>query len=180
MEELYLRRSVRAYLDKPVEREKLIDVIKAGTCAPSAMNNNERQFTAIVNKDVKAQLCKAVWDTLDKSFRDRILGRTGGAPSFFYDAPVLIIVSTAPNSHCPAADCAVALENMFLKATELGLATCWINQLVSTCDSPAIREVLGKAGVPASHKVYGACALGYSDTPSKKITEKENKIVICD
>lgn len=180
MEELYLRRSVRSYLDKPVERDKLISVIKAGTCAPSAMNNENRQFTAVINKDVLNKLCQAVWDLSDQSFKNRILARTNGNKGFFYNAPVLIIVSTDPNGFCPAADCAVALENMFLKATELGLATCWINQLVSICDQPEIRRALSLAGVPDSHKVYGACALGYSDVTTKKITEKNNKIVVCD
>ena len=48
--------------------------------------------------------------------------RNGGIYSFFYLAPALIVVSTDRNELCPAADCAVALENMFLKAEQLGLS----------------------------------------------------------
>lgn len=180
MDELYLRRSVRSYLDKPVEKEKLLEILQAGTCAPSAMNNKDRQFTAISNKEILGELNAAIEGLLDNSFVERIKGRTCGKFNFFYNAPVLIVVSTDPNGHCPAADCAVALENMFLKATGLDLATCWINQLVATCDEKQVRKVLTKAGVPENHKVYGACALGYSDAETKKITAKDNKIVICD
>ena len=180
MDELYLRRSVRSYLDKPVEKEKLTEVLQAGTCAPSAMNNKDRQFTAISNKEILGELNAAIEGLLDSSFVERIKGRTGGKFNFFYNAPVLIVVSTDSDGHCPAADCAVALENMFLKATGLDLATCWINQLVATCDEKEVRKVLTKAGVPENHKVYGACALGYSDAEAKKITAKDNKIVICD
>ena len=49
---LFNRRSIRSYLDKPVEREKLDKVLKAATYAPSAMNNQARQFIAITDKEI--------------------------------------------------------------------------------------------------------------------------------
>ena len=41
-EAIYNRRSVRKYLARPVEREKLDEVLRAGSYAPSAMNNMKR------------------------------------------------------------------------------------------------------------------------------------------
>ena len=58
-------------------------------------------------------------------------------------------------------DCACAIENMFLAATSLGIASCWINQLGTTCDDPEVRAYLTSLGVPENHKVYGCVALGY-------------------
>ena len=52
-------------------------------------------------------------------------------------------------------------ENMFLAATSLGIASCWINQLGTTCDDPEVRAYLTSLGVPENHKVYGCVALGY-------------------
>ena len=83
MDELYLRRSVRSYLDKPVEKEKLLDVLQAGTCAPSAMNNKDRQFTAISNKEILGELNAAIEGLLDSSFVERIKGRTCDKFNFF-------------------------------------------------------------------------------------------------
>lgn len=180
MKEIYSRRSVRNYLKTPVERDKILTVIKAGTCAPSALNNTERQFTAIINKQLTAKLNNAVASAADEATRQRILSRCNGEFSFFYNAPVLIVVSTSRDALCPAADCAVALENIFLKAEESGLSTCWINQLNSLCGNENVRKVLREAGIPDNHNIYGCCALGYSEAEKKIITEKQNKVVICD
>ena len=56
MDELYLRRSVRSYLDKPVEKEKLLEILQAGTCAPSSCS------TACLEKIVipRARSCASV------------------------------------------------------------------------------------------------------------------------
>ena len=60
-------------------------------------------------------------------------------------------------------DCACAMENIFLTATSLGLASCWINQLGTTCDDPEVRTFITSLGVPENHKVFGCVALGYAD-----------------
>lgn len=180
MNEIYSRRSVRQYRTDPVPREKLIEVIQAGTCAPSALNNMHRQFTAITNREIIDLLNRAVEDALDQDSKTRIKSRLNGKFSFFYNAPALIVVSTDPDSFCPDADCAVGLENIFLEAERLGLSTCWINQLNVLCSNGKVREVLTKAGIPSHHMVYGSCAIGYSDAEKKTVTSKPNKIVICD
>ena len=72
-------------------------------------------------------------------------------------------------------DCACAIENMFLAAQSLGIGSCWINQLGTTCDDPEVREFITALGVPANHKVYGCVALGY---PDSKIPMKEKKVKV--
>ena len=77
------------------------------------------------------------------------------------DAPVLVIASNEP-TRTGGMDCACALQNMFLAAHSLGIASCWINQLSYTCDAPEVRAYLKRLGVPTVHKVYGCAALGYN------------------
>ena len=179
MNELFERRSVRSYNSAPVEDCKLELVLKAGNYAPSAMNNQDRAFTAILNKDILNELNAAVRSAVDQSTVARIEGRLNGVFSFFYNAPALIVVSHDKNGLYPAADCACALENMFIQAKALGLGSCWINQLNSLCDLPAVRAVLTKAGVPENHTVFGSCALGYSDTEGELLRAKQSKITVC-
>ena len=179
MQEIFSRRSIRAFNPTPVEDEKLELVLSAGNYAPSAMNNQDRQFTAIVNESVLQALNDAIRATLDEQSIKRIEDRLGGNFHFFYGAPVLIVVSHFQDGLYPEADCACALENMFLQAKELGLGSCWINQLNKSCDLPEIREILTKAGVNPAHKVFGCCALGYSDSDGILFKEKQSKIVIC-
>ena len=91
----------------------------------------------------------------------------------YYHAPTLVIVSNEPTQWWAGMDCACAIENMFLAAQSLGIGSCWINQLGTTCDDPEVREFITALGVPANHKVYGCVALGY---PDSKIPMKEKKV----
>lgn len=92
----------------------------------------------------------------------------------YYHAPTLVIVSNEPTQWWAGMDCACAIENMFLAARSLGIGSCWINQLGTTCDDPEVREFITSLGVPKNHKVYGCVALGYPD-PSIPMKEKKVK-----
>ena len=179
MNEILTRRSCRAYTPAAVEEDKLAAILEAANYAPSAMNNQDRQFTAITNKDILSALNAAVENAVTPEAAERIKGRLGGIFSFFYNAPVLVVTSHFENALAPAADCACALQNIFLSATALGLGSCWINQLCSLCDLPAVRDVLTRAGVPRDHKVFGCAAIGYPAIEGKLSCPKESKIVIC-
>jgi len=85
-----------------------------------------------------------------------------------------VIVSNEPTQWWAGMDCACAIENMFLAAHSLGIGSCWINQLGTTCDDPEVRELITSLGVPKDHKVYGCVALGYAD-PKISMREKAVK-----
>ena len=92
----------------------------------------------------------------------------------------MIIVSNDPTQWWAGMDCACAIENMFLAARSLGIGSCWINQLGTTCDDPEVRAYLTSLGVPENHKVYGCVALGYQEkgVSLKEKTVKEGTITI--
>ena len=45
------RRSIRKFLDKEVEQEKIEKIIECGKFAPSALNRQTYHFTVIKNKE---------------------------------------------------------------------------------------------------------------------------------
>jgi nitroreductase len=51
LEGLYTRRSTRHYTNQPVEREQLLEVIKAGMWAPSGLNNQPWRFVIVTNEE---------------------------------------------------------------------------------------------------------------------------------
>ena len=51
MENILTRRSVRGFNEKPIPREELEQILKAATYAPSGMNRQTWQFTAILNQE---------------------------------------------------------------------------------------------------------------------------------
>ncbi len=58
MENLFHRVSIRKYQDKPVRKEDITEILRAGMQAPSAGNQQPWEFYVVTDKDVIAQLAK--------------------------------------------------------------------------------------------------------------------------
>ncbi|BCN31373.1 nitroreductase family protein [Anaeromicropila herbilytica] len=166
LENIITRKSVRSFTDKTIEDDILEQIIKAGIHAPSGMNKQSFRFTIVRNKDKMSRLAKEIATELERDVNTYN----------FYLPDVLIMVSDETENSNGLADCACALENIFLAAHSLGVGSVWINQLKLICDKPKIRAILDEFEIPASHTVWGMAALGY---PKENATvTKERKAVI--
>ncbi len=58
LEGIYTRRSIRQYTNQPVDREQLMEIIRAGTWAPSGQNNQPWRFVIIKSTEVRHELAK--------------------------------------------------------------------------------------------------------------------------
>lgn len=163
LETIRARRSVRAYDTRPVAEEDLLAILEAGTYAPSGMHCETWHFTALQSASRLEELNRLIKGAFAKS-DDKRLQERGHSQTYccYYHAPSLVIVSNEPTQWWAGMDCACAIENMFLAARSLGIGSCWINQLGTTCDDPQVRAYLTELGVPANHQVYGCVALGYA------------------
>ncbi|NDV64400.1 nitroreductase [Bacteroides sp. 224] len=179
LEAIKNRRSVRTYTEQQVSKEDLDAILEAATYAPNGMHLETWHFTAIQNKEKLTLLNEHIRGAFAKS-DDKRLQERGNNVNYncYYHAPTLIIVSNEPTQWWAGMDCAVALENIFLAAQSLGIGSCWINQLGTTCDDPEVRAYLTSLGVPEHHKVYGCAALGYANTPLKEKKLKEDTITV--
>ncbi len=157
------RRSIRAFSDKKVERELLEQIIECARYAPSAMNNQDRQFYVIQNKEIIKEFACIIGNEFDR-------------PQYnFYNPDALILVANKKTNSNATEDCACSLQNMFLVAHSLGIGTVWINQFKGNCDKPEFRSALNKINMPEDYAVYGVCALGYpADSGREPI--KENSV----
>lgn len=164
LENIKARRSVRAYTDQQIPEEDLMAILEAGTYAPNGMHLETWHFTAIQNGDKLAELNACIKSAFAKS-EDKHLQERGHSQTYccYYHAPTLVIISNEPVQWWAGMDCACAIENIFLAARSLGIGSCWINQLGTTCDDPQVRAFITSLGVPENHKVYGCVALGYTD-----------------
>ncbi|MEA3318279.1 MAG: nitroreductase family protein [Bacteroidota bacterium] len=110
------RYSCRKYKDKPIEKEKLAQVLEAGRIAPSAKNTQPWNFIIIRKKENLERLSEAYQRSWLKS------------------APVVIAVCgdhrqswrRADGKKHTDIDVSSAISYMTLAAADLGLATCWI------------------------------------------------------
>ena len=147
IQNLLTRRSIRAFQETPVEKEKIETMLQRAVHAPSAMNRQTWHFSAILSAEKIQKLAKA-------------MGAALGNPEYNMYKPAALIIPS--NTEGREADNACAMQNIMLAAHAMDVASVWINQLKDTCDDPAVRALLTEFGVPQDHKVYGIAALGYA------------------
>ena len=156
------RYSVRSYLDRPVEQEKLDRILDAARLAPSGSNRQPWKFVVVRDTETRKKLVLACSDQ-----------------EFVGQAPVVIAgVGLMPDRIMSCGvpgdpvDVAIALEHVALAATAEGLGTCWIGSF----HQDQIRTLLG---IPANAKVIEVMTLGYpADHPQPK-TRKPMKELVC-
>ena len=60
MNSIFHRISVRKYEDKPVEKEKIMQILKAGMQAPSACNQQPWEFYVVTDKEKIQELRSSI------------------------------------------------------------------------------------------------------------------------
>ena len=147
------RRSVRKYLDKPVEHKKLETVALAGINAPSAMNRQNWAIRIIEDQKLMADvkdMCR--------------------------NAPNLICVC-APTDGRFDLDAGLLGENMMLTAQSLGLGTCIqtgpIRFLTTDEKAKAFRDSLD---IPEGYKLLYVISIGYPDEQPEAKPRDASKI----
>ena len=114
LDTIFARRSIRRYLEIPVESEKIDLILQAAMAAPSAMNIKPWEFVVVTEPDMMNEFRAAL-----------MFGK--------HNAPMAIVVcgNTSFFKHPMAAkfwvqDCCAATENILLAAVALGLGTVWL------------------------------------------------------
>ena len=167
VEAIESRRSIRAYKDTPVEREKLQLLAECGVKAPSAMGREEWELRIVDSKEwidnCTAAYMKAVEGT-DKANHMKV-------PNFkniFRNAPAVIFVA-APEGLFAGENVGCLGQNIMLAAVEHGLGTCFLGSVQMIFAEPAMAEWLQSLGFSEGYKLRYALAVGYPDeTPEAK------------
>ncbi len=148
------RYSVRSYLDKKVEPEKLASIFSAVRLAPSARNAQEWRFVIITDPELREKVAQA-----------------GGQP-FLKECPVIIAACAETDRRIMMSgelaytvDVAIAIDHLTLAATAMGLGTCWVGSF----DPKVVREALD---IPEGYPVAALLALGYPSEQKKPAVEK--------
>lgn len=161
------RRSIRAYKDTPVEREKLQLMAECGVWAPNAMGRQEWEVRIVDSKawidDCTATYLKAIEGTDKAKYM-----LTPTFKNIFRNAPAVIFVA-APEGLFAGENVGCLGQNIMLAATELGLGTCFLGSAQMIFAEPAMNEYLQSLGFSEGYKLRYALAVGYPDeTPEAK------------
>ena len=152
------RRSVRKYLDKPVEHEKLEMVVRAGINAPSG--GNRQQWIIRVVEDQK--LIADVTEIYKQGIAEQ-LKRDKDFKNMFRNAPNIICVCT-PASGGGELDAGMLGENIMLAAQSLGLGTCCLGGPVRwLLSNEKAKFFIDRLDIPADYRLNYIIAIGYPD-----------------
>jgi nitroreductase len=159
------RRSVRAYLDKKIEEDKLQKILEAGNAAPSAGDLQGYEIVVVKDQKQKEALSKAAF----------------GQP-FLVQAPVVLVVVANQKRSATrygergaklyaVQDASIAASYMQLAATALGLASCWVGAF----DDKDVARVVG-ANIDKGFMPEAMLPIGYPNqspraTPRRKLSD---------
>lgn len=144
------RRSIRKFLDKPVEKEKVECLIEAALRSPSSRSFNPWRFIVVDDRSLIKQLAKA---------------KPHGA-SFLKNAPLCIVVAAdATESDVWVEDASIASIFIHLAAHDMGLGSCWIQVRkreynASKNADTYVKELLQ---MPDNIAIESIIAIGYPD-----------------
>lgn len=148
------RQSVRKYTDKPVERQKIDQLIEAVHLSPSACNSQPWRLIIVDEPELKNKVAAATFSA------------TVAFNKFTREAPVIAVLviekatliaqigGSIKNQEYPMYDIGIAAAHFCLQATELGLGTCMIGWF----DETKIKQLLK---IPPKRKVGLLITLGY-------------------
>ena len=138
------RYSVRDFADKPIEEEKLRQILEAGRIAPTAANKQPQRIYVIQSPEGLEKI--------------RALTRCAfNAPAvllFVYDEEAVWKSPLEPGFNSGHQDVSIVATHMMLAAWDLGIGSCWVNFFPNTDTAKAF-------GLPESEKAVLLLPIGY-------------------
>jgi nitroreductase len=145
MNSIFQRRSVRTYLEKPVEPEKMETLLRAAMQAPSAGNQQASEFLVVQDAAALRQLSRM----------SPYAGLLAKAPA------AIVLLGNAQRmkfSENWEQDLGAAAENLLLEAAELGLGAVWLGVHPL---SERIDAVKTQFSLPERLRPFAVIAVGY-------------------
>ncbi len=153
MEILQARRSVRHYTDDPVEMSDLMKILQAGLLSASSRGRKPWEFIVVKDKE-----------NLKRMSRCRI-----NSAEMLAEAQYAIVVIADPDmTDVWVEDCSIAMSNMHLMATSLGIGSCWVQARLRMDTSGRSTEnfVRNIVAFPKAFRLEAILALGI---PAEKL-----------
>lgn len=159
------RRSCRSYEDRPIPREKILELLTLGTRAATGSGLQPWGFAVLEGKENIAALSTEI--------KTWLLGRFGDFPylaqyeewlrkdsyNIFNNAHNVICIYGDPASHWHVYDATLCAANIMLAAHAQGMGSCWIGFAEAFMNRP---EVKARYSVPEAFHLVSVLSLGYA------------------
>lgn len=163
------RSSTRGYTDEPLTEEEIDRIIDAGLKAPTAANKQEIHFTVLKgDHPVLAEL---------EEEKNRLKDLKDTQHNFYYEAPVVIVLSADASYKWSSLDAGIAVENMALVAEELGLGNLIIGCIYDALRGEKREYFSEKLSFPEGYEYEIAIAVGHKAVTKEPHTYDKGKQV---
>ncbi len=140
---IFRRRSIRQYVDRPIEDQKVTEILEAAMAAPSAHNSQPWHFIVIKDKAKLTTLAKI------HPYGKMLPG-----------AALAVAVCADPQrspDHWPQ-DCSAATQNILLALPALGLGGVW---LACYPQYKYVRKIKEQLNIPGNIELLSLVSIGY-------------------
>ena len=159
------RRSVRKFLDRKVEQEKIEQILRDTLTAPSSKNCRSTRIAV----------------TQDATILDHISRMRSYGSAFVREAPLaFILMADASNTDLWRENCAISATMLQLSAEALGLGSCWVHvdgrpHREEEPNGLNAEEYLHEV-IPATapYRILCVVAVGYPETTPKPHSPKDD------
>ncbi|MDD2620141.1 MAG: nitroreductase family protein [Syntrophomonadaceae bacterium] len=186
-EAVFGRRSIRKYLDKPIEPEVLQYILEGAVMAPSAVNNQPWYFLAVQSQEqmeklrgIFQEVSVNVKAALEKRFPNNpeVISETLGFLTGLGDAQVCVLVFLIKPSEdydiIAVQSTSAAIENLCLMAFDRGIGSCWMTAPLTV----KYGDVLRREFAPEKGKFIAAVTLGYPAVSPQAPKRKQGRFDI--
>ncbi len=189
---IYDRRSIRKFLNKPISKKDLTDIIQSGIKAPSSKNRQPWKYI-VIEGNAKEEMLKVFRQGIEREEKGNALlpqskQHIAGAKytvEIMEEAPTIVFVvnylgkdigsELTPEEHiyeiCNIQSISASIQNMLLAATEKGIGSLWI------CDIYFAYSELCN-WLNSNGQLIAAIAFGYpNESPKERPRKKLDDIV---
>ena len=174
---IFLRRSVRSYTPKRLDRDTIESLLLAAVKAPTAMHQEPWAFVVIQDQSVLHEISNIAKPLFEENLHSMENANIHTEHDFsdsnfniFYGADTLIVIVAKVSGPFVEADCWLAAENMMLEACQMGLGTCVIGSAVMALNTPAIR---GQLKIPSGYRAIAPIIVGVPSGVTAATLRKE-------
>ncbi|MCM1026263.1 MAG: nitroreductase family protein [Roseburia sp.] len=169
IEAIKTRSSTRGYTAESLTESELDTLLHAGLQAPTAANRQEIHFTVLKGGD-------PVLQELEEE-KNRLRNITEAPHNFYYEAPVVVILSADADFKWGTLDAGIAVENMALAAEELGLGSLIIGCILDAINGEKKEHFAEALKLPPCHEYKIAVAFGHKAVTKEPHTYDAEKQV---
>ncbi|ERI91010.1 nitroreductase family protein [Clostridiales bacterium oral taxon 876 str. F0540] len=173
IKEIEIRRSIRKYIDKQVENEKITEVLEGGRLAPSGNNTQPWHYIIVKSTEMRKRISEIsnnqkwmmtapVFIVCTADVRCRIKG----------DGDIYLDEDSSQDEvKRIIRDTSISVGYMLLQASNLGLGTCWVGDFVQS-------DIRSALNIPSDKYVVGVITIGYPDEAPKARPRKKLEDIV--